>query len=111
MGRKGGLRDGLQKGVGTTLPNQKTDTTSLSPYSEVQIQSAKDFIWEYMDDGNRELIIGMATLSTHERHGLYVKKIECGLEMTSSGVKKTERERMIIGLQYNRQPSPSSQTT
>lgn len=64
------------------------------------VQLAKDFIWEYMDESNRELIIDMATLKTHERHGLYLRKIFAELEGKSeNGI--IIHERMIIGLQYN----------
>ena len=41
----------------------------------------------------------MATLSTHERHGLYVKQIFAELEGDSKDG-YVINERMIIGLQY-----------
>lgn len=76
-------------------------------YSPEEVQKAKDFIWNWMDDGNKELIIGMATMQTHERHGLYVKQIFVEMEGIKTGQIVT-RERMVIGLQYSPQPSHAS---
>ena len=80
------------------------DAKTVSPYSNAQVQSAKDFIWDWMDDGNRQLIVRMATLPTHERHGLYVKQIFVEMEADQKdGL--IVNERMIIGQKYSRQQS------
>lgn len=62
-----------------------------------------------MDEDNRQMMINMATMSTHERHGLYIKQMFAELEADKKdGL--IVKERMIIGQQYSRQPSPSLQT-
>lgn len=79
-----------------------TENTGFTPE---QIQKAKDFIWEYMEQHNRELLVGMATLSTHERHGLYVKKVIAYLEADGKTGRISD-EKLVIGFQYNHATSP-----
>lgn len=98
----GSKHKGGDKGLGG-------NTKDLGQFSPTQIRQAKDFIWKYMSQDNRQLIVGMATLSTHERHGLYVKQIFAELEADKkNGL--IFHERMIIGFQYNHQSFPSEQT-
>ena len=85
------------------------DDSANGVYSPLQIQQAKDFIWKFMDAQNRQLVINMAIMSTHERHGLYVKQMFAELEADKKdGL--IVKERMIIGQQYSRQPNPEMQT-
>lgn len=73
---------------------------SQSPLNDNEkIQKAKDFIWQYMSDANKELIIDMATLSIHERHGLYVKRIFAEMDAKSENG-YIIHEVMSIGFQY-----------
>ena len=76
------------------------DAKEVSPFTNAQVVAAKDFIWRWMDEPNRKLIVGMATLSTHERHGLYVSHVYAMMQADKSKEGLIVKERIVISVPY-----------
>lgn len=64
-------------------------------YTPEQVQAAKDFIWDNMDETNREWITYIADIPASERAKLYIKEVYAAFEgSTKNGI--LVEEKMII---------------
>lgn len=71
--------------VGGDLAKGDSSSKNLQvvDYTPEQVQAAKDFIWDNMDENNRGWIAYIATLSHAERAKLYIKEIYAAFEGTT----------------------------
>lgn len=50
-----------------------------------QIQAAKDFLWDHIEDRTRDFIIHISQLSEDKRKALYMNKVFCYLSAERKG--------------------------
>lgn len=87
----------LSKEVGGELAKECGGSKNLQvvDYTPEQIRAAKDFIWDNMDETNREWITYIADIPASERAKLYIKEVYAAFEgSTKNGI--LVEEKMII---------------
>lgn len=95
--QEGQVSPTLSKEVGGGLAKECGDSknTQVVDYTTEQVQAAKDFIWENMDETNREWIAYIAALPAAERAKLYIKEVFAAFEgSTKNGI--IVEEKMVI---------------
>lgn len=71
----------------------------VSDLSPAQVQQAKDFIWDKMEDAGRSLILKICPLSPIDRQEYYIKRILFRMEAKKNG--SSFEEVFIISPEYS----------
>ena len=66
-------------------------------FSELEVQKAKDFIWNLLEEEDKNIMIELANTDKQEREGMYVKKMIGYLK--KDGLADT-KEVFILGRSY-----------